>query len=293
MPLLPVPSRAGTKDNRTAPGRVTGPGKADHSRAHEDCRHPRADTRPAARADGSGIARDAAGRGLNVLLCEQGDLVGHTSPASTKLIHGGLRYLARPVRPADVVWGFAGVRARDDEDDNDQSAALSRDYALVLDTTAAPLLSVFGGELTTYRQLSREAVDRLAPALGNRHPCRTATDALPGGDIADGDFETFLAAAQRRRPWLPDPLAWRLARNYGSRIERILGPAQALDQLGEHFGADLYEAELCYLVDHEWAMTADDVLWRRSKLGLVIGSGAPGRIETWIARYRGVAGNAR
>lgn len=196
------------------------------------------------------------------------------------------RYLARPVRPADVVWSFAGVRALDDEDDTDQTAALSRDYALVVDNTAAPLLSVFGGKLTTYRQLSREAVDRLAAALGNDRPCRTATAPLPGGDIAKGDFETFLADLQRRHPWLPDPLAWRLARNYGTRTECIIGDAGAIEQLGEHFGADLYEAELRYLVDQEWAMTAEDVVWRRSKLGLLITTESVQRIDQWIAANR-------
>lgn len=196
------------------------------------------------------------------------------------------RYFAHPVRPNDIVWSYAGVRALDDDDASGETAALSRDYSLALDTAAAPLLSVFGGKLTTYRQLAREALDRLAPLLGNRQPCRTATSPLPGGDIPDADFNGFLAGLRQRHPWLPDALAWRLARNYGTRGERIIGTARALDQLGEHFGADLYEAELRYLVEQEWAMSAADVLWRRSKLGLVIGAGTASRIDTWIDAYR-------
>ncbi len=196
------------------------------------------------------------------------------------------RYFSQPVRPDDVVWSYAGVRALDDADTSGETAALSRDYSLALDTAAAPLLSVFGGKLTTYRQLAREALDRLAPLLGNHRPCETATTPLPGGDFAGTDFDGFLAGVRQRHPWLPDALAWRLARNYGTRIERIIGDARGIDQLGEHFGADLYEAELRYLVDEEWAMSAEDVLWRRSKLGLVIGTEAAGRINTWIETYR-------
>lgn len=196
------------------------------------------------------------------------------------------RYFAHPVRPEDVVWSYAGVRALDDDDDSGETAALSRDYSLALDTGVAPLLSVFGGKLTTYRQLAREAVDRLAPLLGNHQPCRSANEALPGGDIPGADFNGFLAGVRQRHPWLPDALAWRLARNYGTRVERIIGDARSVEQLGEHFGADLYEAELRYLVAQEWAMKADDVLWRRSKLGLVVDPEAAERIDTWIETWR-------
>lgn len=193
------------------------------------------------------------------------------------------RYFARPLRPADVVWTYAGVRPLYDEEAGGNASSISRDYALHLDTHGAPLLTVLGGKLTTYRTLAGEACDRLAPMLGCGTRDWTATAALPGGDLPGGDFNGFLADVRRRWPWLPEAMAWRLARNYGTRVEAILGDADGLDDLGETFGADLYEAELEYLVRHEWAMTAEDALWRRGKLGLVLAPDAVTRVERWMA----------
>lgn len=199
------------------------------------------------------------------------------------------RYFARPVHPADVVSTYAGVRPLYDEDRADDAAAISRDYALPLDTRGAPLLTVLGGKLTTYRTLAREAVGALARQLGAADRDWTGTAPLPGGDFAGADFDAFLAGIRRRHPWLPPATAWRLARNYGTRIERIVDTAQDTEALGEHFGADLFEAELRYLVEHEWALTADDVLWRRSKLGLQLDAGERTRVEQWLAAHAGGA----
>ncbi len=193
------------------------------------------------------------------------------------------RYFKKPIAPADVVWTYSGVRALYDESDEENVSAVSRDYSLDLDDSAAPLLSVFGGKITTYRTLAREAVDRIAPLLDAPVTDWTGDEALPGGDMAEGDFERYVSELQAQRPWLPTEMAWRLARNYGTCTETLLGGAQSLDALGEHFGADLYEAELRYLADAEWAMTAEDAIWRRSKLGLVLDDNARARVEAWFA----------
>ncbi len=193
------------------------------------------------------------------------------------------RYFKQSIAPADVVWTYSGVRALYDESEEANVSAVSRDYSLDLDQSAAPLLSVFGGKITTYRTLARQAVDRIAPLLGAPIKDWTGTAALPGGDIPNGDFDAYLAKIQSARPWLPEAMAWRLARNYGTGIETLLGDAAALTDLGEHMGADLYEAELRYLAEQEWAMTGEDAIWRRSKLGLMLDSKQRERVDAWFA----------
>jgi glycerol-3-phosphate dehydrogenase len=185
--------------------------------------------------------------------------------------------------PDDVVWSYAGVRPLYDDGSSSASEA-TRDYVLELDAPAgqAPALSVFGGKITTFRRLSEHALEKLAPVMAITGKPWTATAALPGGDIPDADFESFLARLRAARPWLPEALARRLARAYGTRVDRLLGTSQSLEDLGRDFGAGLTEAELEYLADQEWARTADDVLWRRSKLGLHIPAAAHGAIDDWL-----------
>ena len=189
------------------------------------------------------------------------------------------RYFARPVAPADVVWSYAGVRPLLEEDVSDLSA-VTRDYALELEAAGAgaPLLSVFGGKLTTYRRLAEEALDLLAPHLGGVRPVWTANAVLPGGDMVNADFDAFLSDLQRHYPWLPDALRQRYARAYGTRVHRLLNGAAAPADLGRDLGGGLYEAEVDYLVKHEWARTPEDVLWRRTKLGLHAGPAAAQRL---------------
>ncbi len=176
------------------------------------------------------------------------------------------RYFQQQITPADVVWHYSGVRPLlDDAEDN--AAEVTRDYELELLNDGPPLLNVFGGKLTTYRKLAEEAVDRLGGALGHKQRAWTAHGApLPGGE--QRDIPALLETLCLSRPWLPPAMAQRLARNYGTRAAQVLGSASALEHLGEHFGADLYQAEVDYLREHEWARTAEDILWRRSKLGL-------------------------
>src|SRR5262249_15029789 len=150
---------------------------------------------------------------------------------------------------------------------------------------AAPYLSVFGGKITTHRKLAEEALDWLAPALGNAHAAWTAADdvRLPGADFAARGFDALLHEIVQQHPWLPGGVALRYARSYGTRLQRILGGARALQDLGEHFGAGLHAAEVDYLVREEWARDADDILWRRSKLGLRIDASGHARLQAYLA----------
>ncbi len=186
------------------------------------------------------------------------------------------RYFDKPVRPADVVWSYAGVRPLMD-DGSGAAAAVTRDYFLDLDTTAAPLLTVWGGKITAFRKLAEEVTDLLVRPLGMTQPAWTEKAFLPGGDLSgwigaaqrpDTDFGRFVQALSQRHPWLPAPLAHRLARAYGARVELVLGTAASLADLGAEVAPGLYESELQHLNRHEWARSAGDVLWRRSKLGL-------------------------
>jgi len=228
------------------------------------------------------------------------DFVG--DPGAAAIGEGEIRYLCalanryfrRQLAPGDVVWSYSGVRPLL-EDDAGNPAAITRDYFLERDAGGPPLLSVFGGKITTYRKLAEEAVDWIAPLLG-KTPTKawTAHAVLPGGDLFGPqpdsrgvlEFERWVAALQRRHAWLPKPLALRYARAYGTRVDILLGACQGLADLGVEVAPGLYEAELRYLMRHEWARSAADVLWRRTKLGLHLRPGAAGRIDAWMAAER-------
>ena len=186
------------------------------------------------------------------------------------LCRAGGRYFFRRLDPADVVHSFAGVRALID-DGTDKPEAASRGYRLPLSEPeeGAPLLGIYGGKITSYRALCEEAVDALAerlPALSGA--AWTAEAPLPGGDFPRDQQGELIAILRRGYPFLAEPDATRIARAYGTRARDWLGMAQDWRDLGRSFGAGLSEAELDYLRRVEWAQTAEDVLWRRSKLGL-------------------------
>jgi len=192
-----------------------------------------------------------------------------------------------------VVWSYSGVRPLFD-DANGNASAVTRDYVLEMDTPAgqAPMLSIFGGKITTFRRLAEEATDKLLKALGKTGGSWTADFALPGGDIENADFAGFLAGLRRRHPWLPDALALRLARAYGTRVERLLGKAAGLADLGDDFGGGVYEAELDYAAREEFAVTGDDFLWRRSKLGLHLDATIRDAIGGWFDQRRNATTSA-
>ena len=217
------------------------------------------------------------------------DVEHHADPAAPHIDGGEIEYLCREatryfqraVAPADVVWTYSGVRPLL-EDETTDARAVSRDYALVFDHDPAPMLSVFGGKITTYRALAEEAMTRLGPLLPTRSGAWTGGAPLPGGDL-DGDFEAFLVALQRDFPWLPERSARRIARAYGSRARRWLGTARSPADLGREIAPGLHERELEYLRASEWACTAEDVLWRRSKLGLHLPPDAAQAVADWFA----------
>ncbi len=203
-------------------------------------------------------------------------------------------YLAKPVQPDDVVWSYSGVRPLYD-DGGSSAQKVTRDFVLELDTAddTTPLLSVFGGKVTTYRHLAEEALKKLGPWIEKAGPPWTRGAALPGGDFSVTGFDACLAGIAAKYSNLPETLLYRLARNYGTRTNEILGDAQSLSDLGRHFGADLYESEVAYLMRHEWARAADDILWRRSKLGLRLTHDERDALETWLrSNPLGLAENA-
>lgn len=181
------------------------------------------------------------------------------------------RSFRRPVSPQDVVWSYSGLRPLFD-DAAATSSTVTRDYVLSLDESGEgpPALSVFGGKITTYRRLAEQVLARLARFLPNLAPCWTDRFALPGGDFGAIGFDGFLRDFAQRRPFLKPETALRLASAYGTHADDLLGDAASLSDLGEFYGADLSRREVNYLVQTEWARTADDILWRRSKLGLRI-----------------------
>jgi glycerol-3-phosphate dehydrogenase len=184
------------------------------------------------------------------------------------------RYFTRQVVSADIVWSYSGVRALYDDGAAD-AKSVTRDYHLELDSDPGPkLLSVFGGKITTARALAQEALDRLG-IDGRRSTSHTF---LPGGDL----YPDFLKWLDSLAAWMPQPLLARLSGAYGTRFRDMIGKAGGLADLGRHFGAGLYEVELSWLRDKEFARTADDVLWRRTKLGLVMSGKEAAAVETWL-----------
>ena len=176
------------------------------------------------------------------------------------------RFLRVPVEAEDIVWRYSGVRPLL-ADHHRAASQVTRDYRLELDTAGAPLLSVLGGKLTTYRALAEEALARLSPSLPAPGPAWTAGGPpLPGGD--GGDAARVAGTLQHAHPHLPPALLQRLATSYGTRASGLLAGAQTRDALGQDHGGGLHERELDYLITHEWVRTAEDVLWRRSHLGL-------------------------
>lgn len=190
-------------------------------------------------------------------------------------------YLREPVRAEDVIWSYSGVRPLFD-DASENASKVTRDYVLQLDAKGPPIVSVFGGKITTYRKLSEQVVDLLKKPLTFSAPAWTAGAFLPGGDIKNADYAAFLVNCRARYPWLDETVLADYARNYGTEIHALLQGRDSMAALGRYFGGGLYEAELCYLVRNEWAETAEDILWRRTKKGLRVTADAEAQITQWL-----------
>ncbi|BBV02441.1 MULTISPECIES: glycerol-3-phosphate dehydrogenase [Providencia] len=186
---------------------------------------------------------------------------------------------------SDIVWDYSGVRPLCD-DESDSPQAITRDYTLDIhdEQGQAPLLSVFGGKLTTYRKLAEAAVNKLATYYPNAGGPWTKNGQLPGGDIEGCDRDGYARVLRQHYQWLPEGLALRFARTYGSNSKLILEGANSLSDLGEAFSANVYEAELRYLVKHEWVTELDDAIWRRTKLGMWLNEEEKQRIAQWLAK---------
>jgi glycerol-3-phosphate dehydrogenase len=203
------------------------------------------------------------------------------------------RYFRKPIAPADVVWTYSGVRPLV-EDEASNASAVTRDYRLELDMEGAPLLSVFGGKITTFRKLAEEAVDMLARELPVRRGSWTADTCLPGGDLYGAqpdkrsvlEFDGFVHEMQSKYLWLPAATVARYARAYGTRIHKLLAGRSCIADMGDEIAPGLFAAEVDYLMQQEWAADAADILWRRSKLGLHLPADTEARLNAWILANR-------
>lgn len=209
------------------------------------------------------------------------DTVEITQEEITYLCDGVNEYYRQAVTPSDVVATYSGVRPL--YDDHAASASkVTRDYVLKRDATGgAPILSVFGGKITTYRELAEDALDTLRPDFNGMANDWTGQAHLPGGDIPGADFEAFLEGLVMRYPGFQSDLLRRLARAYGTRVPHLLGAAKGMDDLGLQFGAGLTETEITYLIKEEFAATAEDILSRRSKLGLHMSDAERRDVAAW------------
>ena len=206
------------------------------------------------------------------------------------------RYFKQAIQPQDVVWSFSGVRPLVDESgaQGSNASVITRDYRLALDQEGAPLLTVFGGKITTFRILAEEVVDLLCPLLSHHGNKWTAAACLPGGDLfgsqpsnrAVTEFDHYVHLKQRDYAWLDALLVARYVRAYGTRIDRLLEGCNCLADMGEEIAPTLFAVEVRYLMQHEWATSAADILWRRSKLGLHLPSDTESQLARWIMRHR-------
>jgi glycerol-3-phosphate dehydrogenase len=188
-----------------------------------------------------------------------------------------------------VVWTYSGVRPLYDDGASEAKAA-TRDYVFELDTPGgAPLLSVYGGKITTYRRLAEEALERLSPYLPSSKAREgwTGKWPLPGGNVKVSGVDALIVELKGKYPFLSAEHANRLAHAYGTRTSKLLGDARSLADLGRSFGATLTEREVRYLMTEEWAMTAEDIVWRRSKLGLRLTAEQILALDEWIVAQHG------
>ncbi|TNE41043.1 MAG: glycerol-3-phosphate dehydrogenase [Sphingomonadales bacterium] len=205
---------------------------------------------------------------------------------TTYLLDTVNRYFTRKATRSDILWSYAGIRPLFD-DRASNASAVTRDYVLDLDRgadgMAAALLSIFGGKITTYRKLAEQALSDLAPLFPHMGPAWTAGACLPGGDMPAGDFDAFLTGLRAALPDMPPPLLERLAHAHGTRLFALLSNAKRIEDMGEDLGGGVTEAEVDYLATHEWAHTAEDILFRRGKSGLHVPAGTADRITARLA----------
>lgn len=215
-----------------------------------------------------------------------------TDEEADYLLSFASQYFSQPVTRDDIVWRYSGVRPLYDDGAKSATAA-TRDYVLSLDTDGPALLNVFGGKITTYRRLAESALEKLTPHLPKASGAWTAGAPLPGGDFAVDGVEALVEGLRADYPFLDDRWARRLIRAYGVDARALLGSATSAGDLGEAFGATLTEAEVTWLMDREFARTAEDVVWRRSKLGLRMSADEIARLDAWMRARAGTGDRPR
>ncbi|MDI2091142.1 glycerol-3-phosphate dehydrogenase [Commensalibacter oyaizuii] len=192
-------------------------------------------------------------------------------------------YFKTSITPEDVIWDYSGVRPLYD-DASSNASAVTRDYHLDLnhDAGLAPLLSIFGGKITTYRRLAEHSMEQLSPYFKYSRKAWTDSEPLPGGNITNGDFNLFYNNFRKTVPFLDEATAKRIAHGYGTDAFVLLNKATSKEELGIDFGHGLTQREVDYLVEHEWAITAEDILWRRTKLGLYFSKEEQSTLERYL-----------
>ncbi len=210
------------------------------------------------------------------------DDVQITTKEEEYLCHLMNHYFKKPLRKEDIVWSYSGVRCLQASDEKNPRK-MTRDYKLLLENkNNLTLLTVIGGKLTTHRVLAEQVLNELKPYFPEMKSDWTAHQSLPGGDIHEKNFLDFIDKVKKEFSWLPENLVKRYAKDYGTRIYLLLDQARKIEDLGEHFGCSLYQREVDFLVRHEWARTAEDILWRRTKLGLFFSTDAFEKLQNHL-----------
>ena len=202
---------------------------------------------------------------------------------TTYLCEAASEYFAVPVKREDIVWTYSGVRPLYD-DGASKAQEATRDYVLKAEHAdgQAPVINIFGGKITTYRRLAEHMLEKIEHFLGRKGKSWTSDAPLPGGEFFATGYDAQVQKLKAEYPFLDLRLARRLTRLYGTRAKTLLGLAKSQADLGRKFGPDLYEAEVRYLIDHEWAITAEDILWRRTKRGLTVSSEEAAALDEYI-----------
>lgn len=201
----------------------------------------------------------------------------------TYLCDAASEYFKEPILPEHIVWSYSGVRPLFDDGATAAQEA-TRDYVLREDGEGndARVINIFGGKITTYRKLAESMLEKIETALGKRKPSWTANSTLTGGDFKVEEFDSIVADVQAKYAFLEPTLAWRLVRSYGTRALQLLGDAKTVEDMGPQFGGSLTGREVEYLMQNEWAQTAQDVVWRRSKLGIRLSEDQIANLDKWM-----------
>lgn len=206
-----------------------------------------------------------------------------TPEETNYLCDAASEYFKKPIVADDIVWTYSGVRPLYDDGASAAQEA-TRDYVLREDGDgdAPRVINIFGGKITTYRKLAESMMAKIEAVLGARQPAWTAGSTLTGGDFEVNGFEDLVDQVAEKYPFLGSALAWRLVRAYGTCAWQLLGDAKSMDDMGKQFGGTLTAREVDYLIKHEWAQTAEDVVWRRSKLGIRLNKEDIAVLSDWM-----------